>query len=118
MSDSAVVAALPAGPTFAVPIQTGLFGFRLPQFFDYCYRRYGETFTTRLPDRVMVHFTNPAAIRELFSASFDDVHAGDSNSAILEPFVGTNSLLLLDGARHLRERKLMLPPFHGERMKT
>jgi cytochrome P450 len=118
MSEPAIVAALPDGPTFATPIQTGLFGFRLPQFFDYCTRRYGETFTTRLPDRVMVHFTNPAAIRELFSASFEDVHAGDSNAVVLEPFVGTNSLLLLDGARHLKERKLMLPPFHGERMKT
>jgi cytochrome P450 len=101
-----------------MPVQTALFGLRLPQFMDYCARRYGETFTTRLPDRVMVHFTNPAAIREIFSASFEDLRAGESNGAILEPFVGTNSLLLLDGGRHLRERRLMLPPFHGERMKT
>jgi cytochrome P450 len=110
--------ALPDGPRLPMPIQTGLFGFRMPQFLDYCARHFGETFTARLPGRVMVHFTNPAAIREIFSGSFDDLHAGESNSVILEPFVGTNSLLLLDGARHLRERKLMLPPFHGERMKT
>jgi cytochrome P450 len=118
MPEQAITPALPVGPRLPMPVQTGLFGFRMPQFMDYCARRYGATFTARLPGRVMVHFTSPSAIREIFSASFDDLHAGDSNSAVLEPFVGTSSLLLLDGARHLRERKLMLPPFHGERMKT
>ena len=54
----------------------------------------------------------------MFTASPDDVYAGESTGPILEPFVGTNSLLLLDGARHLRERRMMMPSFHGERMAT
>ena len=43
--------------------------------------------------------------------------AGESSS-FLEPFVGPNSILILDGPPHLRQRKLMLPPFHGDRMRA
>ena len=45
------------------------------------------------------------------------LHAGEGN-AILRPLLGPRSVLLLDGPEHLRERKTLLPPFHGERMQT
>src|SRR5439155_229449 len=58
---------------------------------------------------------NPAAIKELLTGDDDALHAGEA-SAVLHPLLGANSLLAVDGARHTRERRLMLPPFHGERM--
>src|SRR3954471_2141563 len=67
-------------------------------------------------DAPMVIFAEPSAIRDLFTGDPDVLHAGEAN-IILKAVLGKNSLLLLDGERHLRERRLMLPPFHGERMK-
>ena len=41
-------------------------------------------------------------------------HAGEANATVLEPTLGPNSVLTLDEDQHLRQRKLLLPPFHGE----
>ena len=85
-------------------------------FLDECAQRFGEVFTIRLPGRPpLVMVSHPDAIRELFTGDPDDLHAGESN-AILEPLLGKHSLLLLDGSAHLHERRLVQPPFHGERM--
>ena len=59
---------------------------------------------------------DPAAIREVFTAPADLMHAGDANE-ILRPMLGPSSVLLLDGAEHMHQRKLMLPAFHGERLR-
>lgn len=78
--------------------------------------RYGSTFTMKLaqePPWVVV--SDPEDIRAVFQGDPTILHAGEGNQ-ILEPFLGSNSVLLLDEERHLRQRKLMLPPFHGERM--
>jgi len=59
---------------------------------------------------------NPQAIQEIFNQdSKFDVGRGN---ALAEPLVGQNSLMLLDGDRHRRERKILMPPFHGERLQT
>src|SRR5919202_879760 len=55
------------------------------------------------------------SIREVLAAPPDLVHAGDAN-AILRPMLGPSSVLLLDGAEHLHQRRLMLPAFHGARL--
>ena len=108
---------LPPGPPLPIAVQTLAMGFRQNQFLAMCAERYGEPFTVRMPGgRTLVMFSDPAAIKAIFSGSPDDLHAGESTGAVLEPFVGTNSLLLLDGARQLHERRLMMPSFHGERM--
>ena len=81
-------------------------------------RRHGEPFTMRFPMAPpFVVFTDPAAVRDLFTGDPDELRAGEAN-VILRAVLGEHSLLLLDGERHLRERKLMLPPFHGERMRA
>lgn len=82
-----------------------------------CSRKYGDIFTLRLGglgSYVMVG--NPQVIGEIFSqdSKFD---AGRGN-ALAEPLVGRNSLMLMDENRHRRERKLLMPPFHGERLQT
>src|SRR5439155_1495482 len=62
-------------------------------------------------------FSDPEAIREIFTGDPELLRAGEANN-LLEPMLGQHSLLLLDGPRHLRERRLMLPSFHGERMQA
>jgi cytochrome P450 len=79
-------------------------------------RRYGEIFTLRmLGIGEAVFVSNPEAIKQIFTSSPEMMRAGESNS-FLAPVVGNQSILVLDGPRHMRQRKLMLPPFHGQRM--
>ena len=80
-----------------------------------CHARYGEPFTLQIgwADAPMVFITDPADIKRVFAADSSVLRAGAS-STVLEPFAGPRSILLLDGAEHLRQRRLMLPPFHGE----
>jgi len=81
-------------------------------------RRWGERYTTASfagPGKMVV-FTDPEAIKDIFTADGDDLRSGEANAPILGPILGWNSILLLDGERHSRERRLMSPPFHGERM--
>jgi cytochrome P450 len=65
----------------------------------------------------MVLVSDPEDVRRIFTAEPGVLRGGESSS-ILEPFAGPSSILLLDGAEHLRQRRLMLPPFHGERVQT
>jgi cytochrome P450 len=63
-----------------------------------------------------VLFSEPAAIKQIFAARGDEMHAGEFNQ-LLRPVVGESSVLLLDEGEHMRQRKLMMPAFHGERMR-
>jgi cytochrome P450 len=79
-------------------------------------RRYGTRCTIRLPFQPpFVVLSDPAAIKELFTAPADVLHPG-AGARVLEPIVGRNSVILLDEADHLEQRRLLLPAFHGERM--
>jgi cytochrome P450 len=79
-------------------------------------RRYGKRITVQVPFQPpYVLLTDPAEIKELFMAPPDAVHPGEG-ARILEPMVGSNSVILLDEGPHLEQRKLLLPAFHGEKM--
>jgi cytochrome P450 len=82
-----------------------------------CEARLGEAFTMRIPGMryPVVVLSNPEAVKDVFALGPDEGHAGKAN-IVLKPFLGEHSVLLLDGAEHLRQRKMMLPAFHGERM--
>ncbi|MGP1385076.1 MAG: cytochrome P450 [Thainema sp.] len=86
-------------------------------FQDQYSQQYGDIFTMRLGQIATCVVTgDPQVIQEIFSQSAKfDVGRGN---ALAEPLVGSNSLMLLDGERHRRERKLLMPPFHGERLQT
>ncbi len=88
-------------------------------FLDDMTARYGNVFTLRLPRIAtpIVVFADPVAVRDLWTGDPHTLHAGEAN-LILRSVVGKHSLLVLDGDRHLRERRLMLPPFHGDRMRA
>jgi cytochrome P450 len=77
--------------------------------------RHGEPFTLRTAwsDAPLVLVSDPAEIKRIYAAPPDVLQGGDS-SAFLEPFVGRNSILVLHGEGHARQRKLTMPPFHGE----
>lgn len=90
-------------------------------FMEECARRYGDWFTVRFlrfPRRLTFVLTSdPEAIREVFTGNPEQLRAGEAN-LILRPLLGKHSLLLLDGPRHVEERRRMLPPFHGERLQA
>ena len=77
--------------------------------------RYGEAFTANIEPHPWVMLGDPDDVRAVFTAGPQRTNAGEAN-AILRPTLGSHSLLLLDGQEHLRQRKLMLPAFHGERI--
>ena len=80
-------------------------------------RRYGDAFTVRLAQvGTFVFTTDPDVLKTVFTTGPDKLRAGEANVA-LEPVLGSRSVLLLDGAEHIRQRRLMLPPFHGERLR-
>lgn len=108
--------ALPPGPRLPAAIQTARLLMRPVPFMEDARRRFGDTFTFRVA-RIgrLVMISDPPSIKRLFSADRDNIVAPGRN-AILEPLLGPRSLLLLNDAEHLSRRKLMLPPFHGERM--
>jgi cytochrome P450 family 135 len=97
-------------------VQTAGFMLAGPRFLDGCRRRYGNVvFFRTLFDDGFVMLFDPAEVKELFQGPPEQLRAGEAN-AMLGPVVGERSVLLLDGAEHLRHRRLMLPPFHGRRM--
>ncbi|HEV7467875.1 MAG TPA: cytochrome P450 [Candidatus Dormibacteraeota bacterium] len=107
---------MPPGPAMPVAVQTLLWMFRPLPFMERCRARHGDVFTVSLPlSGGVVNICDPQLIRTVFADRGDRLHAGEAN-IVLQPVLGSRSVLLLDGPEHMRQRKLMLPSFHGERM--
>jgi len=106
---------LPPGPREPAALQTVEWIARPTAFLRRCQARHGEPFTVRVAwvDAPMVLVSDPEPIRRIFTADPALLHGG-SSSTVLEPFAGPASILLLDGPEHLRQRRLLLPPFHGD----
>jgi cytochrome P450 len=82
-----------------------------------CRRRYGDMFTLRIANEgTWVFLADPDAIKQVFTGDPRVLHAGEANVVVL-PLLGHHSVLVLDEAAHMSQRKLMLPSFHGERMR-
>jgi cytochrome P450 len=98
-------------------LQTAIWFGNAQWMLDQCARRFGETFTLRiLNEGPWVVLSNPDHLRQVFTGDPRIFHAGEGNQILL-PVLGEKSVLLLDEAAHLEQRKLLLPPFHGKRMK-
>src|SRR3954451_23189582 len=109
-------AQLPPGPSWPSFMQVVGWWNRPLAFHEECRRRYGNRYTVRLlgtPPFIM--HSDPDHIREIFTAPPEVLHPGEG-AHILEPVVGTYSVILLDEKAHLSQRRLMLPAFHGEKM--
>src|SRR2546421_2533337 len=108
---------LPAGPRWPKAMQTLAWWTRPTALLERCRARYGERFTLRmLVLEPVVLFTDPDEVKDIFTAPPDAVHPGAGARRSLEPLMGSYSLILLDGAEHLEQRKVMLPAFHGQKM--
>jgi cytochrome P450 len=109
---------LPPGTRLPRLVQSALWAVYPGALSRHCQRHYGPTFTLRplgIGDVVVV--TQPEAIREVFTGDREVLRAGEAN-AVMGPIVGRHSLLTLDGERHIRHRRLVSPPFHGEAVRT
>ena len=92
--------------------------FRPIDYLESMHQRYGDIFTMQtfgFPPTVCL--SHPQAIQEVFTADPSLFDTATSN-AILQPLLGEYSLIQLDGTAHQRRRKLLMPPFHGERMRA
>jgi len=82
------------------------------------HRRFGEPFTMRVPGfSPSLVFSSPELVRQVVTGRPDVFHAGLANRP-LKPVLGRWSLLTLDRRPHMQQRKLLLPPFHGERLRA
>ena len=111
-------AALPPGPRMPKLLQTVGWWARPTAFIERCRRRYGTRFTIRfVGERPFVLISDPDEIKQIFTAPADVLYPGEG-ARILEPLVGPNSILLLDEAEHLSQKRLMMPAFHGDRLEA
>ncbi len=107
---------LPPGPPYPRALQTLGWIARPGAFMQRCRARYGDAFSLRIAQEgTWVMLSDPGAVKQVFTGDPEVLRAGEAN-LILRPFVGRRSVLLLDEPAHMVQRKLMLPPFHGERM--
>ncbi|HZU60507.1 MAG TPA: cytochrome P450, partial [Solirubrobacteraceae bacterium] len=108
--------ALPPGPRLPRTIQTAIWFRHAQWMLSQCAARFGETFTLRiLHEGTWVMLSNPEHVKQVFSGDPRVFHAGEGNRILL-PVLGEKSVLLLDEAPHMEQRKLLLPAFHGRRM--
>jgi cytochrome P450 len=104
---------LPPGPRTPATVNTALLVRRPLETLLGWHRRYGDVFTARfLIFGPGVYVSDPEAIKRMFTGDQSGLHAGEAN-APLAPVLGRHSVLVLDGPEHLRQRKLLLPPFQG-----
>jgi cytochrome P450 family 135 len=107
---------LPPGPRMPRAVQSAIWYRSAQWLMDQCQARFGEMFTLKIANEgTWVITSDPDTIKQVFTGDSRLLHAGEANRILL-PVLGPDSVLLLDDAPHLRQRKLMLPAFHGERM--
>jgi cytochrome P450 len=110
---------VPAGPRWPAWWTTWMFLKNRKAIIPKLHERFGDTFSIRiLPGpRTFVIFSDPADVKEIFAADPSQFHAGEGNT-ILEPVMGSHSLLLTDDEEHRRSRKLLMPAFSGPSMRA
>jgi cytochrome P450 family 135 len=109
---------LPPEPKHSPLVQTLRWSFRPLPFLQECREKYGDSFSLKFLgfERPMVMISDPAAIKALYTERSHGLPPG--REVVLTPIVGPHSVLVVEGADHLAHRKVMLPPFHGERMRS
>src|SRR4051795_10048625 len=107
---------LPPGPTAPSVVQVARWIARPTEFMNKSRRDHGDVFTVRFASVGRVVFvSDPALIKQIFRAPPAQLRAGEANWPLI-PVLGERGTLLLDGGEHLRRRRVILPPFHGERL--
>lgn len=107
---------IPPRPKMPRLLRTLNLALRPLEYMDAYSQRYGDFFMVGSREFPVVYFSHPQAIEELFTTPPDKFTVGRGNQ--LRFLVGDNSILLLDGERHQQQRRLLMPPFHGDRLRT
>jgi cytochrome P450 len=108
---------LPPGPSISMREQSARWSSEPLPFLEECRDRYGDTFTLRLRHLgTWVLLSDPEDVKRVFSTDSNDLGVGVPNLA-LRPVLGAHSVMLSEEPEHMARRKLMLPRFHGERMR-
>jgi cytochrome P450 len=117
VADDTIVDGVPPGPRMPMALQTLGMMTRQRPFLERARRRYGNMFTVKVTSlgRLVV-LADPELIKHTFRADPKTLHAGSRSP--LRRVLGDNSLLGIDEDHHLEQRKLLLPPFKGQRMKA
>jgi cytochrome P450 family 135 len=109
---------LPPGPRMGRALQTLIWSRRAQWMLEQGRARFGSMFTLNIAyEGTWVVVSDPAEVKRIFTGDPEVFHAGEGNQ-ILKPVLGENSVLVLDEKPHMSQRKLLLPPFHGERMQA
>ena len=108
---------LPDGPQTHPFVQTLQWLISPLEYMEACAKRYGDIFTLRIGPvfAPQVFISNPQAIQQIFTTDPKQLDSGEP-AGIRSPLLGRQSMLALEGKAHQRQRKLLTPPFHGERM--
>jgi cytochrome P450 len=108
---------LPPGPRAPAAVNTARFAYRPLDTLFAWRERYGDVFTVPLlVFGTGVYVADPDAIKGLYTGDQSDLLAGEANEPLARA-LGDHSVLVLDGPEHLRQRRLLLPPFNGARVK-
>jgi cytochrome P450 family 135 len=110
--------ALPRGPRLPPLALTLVWTLAPTWVMDQCSRRYGDAFTLTFgpSGRKLVMLSDPEAVKAVFTAP-PEVAPSAAGASPIAPIMGPSSVITLTGPEHMRQRKLLLPPFHGERMR-
>jgi cytochrome P450 len=110
---------LPPGPRTPSAVQALGWALRPLGVMDRCHGRYGDIFTLRVRrGRPWVFLTDPEHVKQVFTTDSGLLRAGAGEAnPLLEPLLGSRSVMLLDEPQHMDDRKRLLPSFHGQRMK-
>ncbi|MEO0969915.1 MAG: cytochrome P450, partial [Cyanobacteria bacterium J06639_18] len=108
---------LPDGPNMPKLLRRLKFVFQPIKYVEDFAKVYGDIFAIRgfYNDSAVIYISHPEALEQLFTTNPNNLR---SASRILRFLLGDRSIILLDGEEHRRQRQLLAPPFHGERMRA
>ncbi len=111
---------LPNGPKIPALLQMLRWITNPMSFMEACAKSYGETFSIRLEKNSspLVIVSNPQALQQILTNDTKELEAPGDMNQVFESLLGKHSVITISGAEHQRQRQLLMPPFHGERMRN
>jgi len=111
---------VPNGPKSPVLLQKLRWITSPMPYMEACAKRYGDIFSLKLRNNssFLVVVSNPQALQQILTSDTKEFEAPGDLNQVFEPLLGKHSLITISGAEHQRQRQLLMPPFHGERMRS
>ncbi|RCJ42716.1 cytochrome P450 [Nostoc minutum NIES-26] len=111
---------LPYGPQIPAVLQMLRWITSPMSFMEACAAKYGDIFTLRLDNNSspLIFVSNPQMLQQILTNDTKEFEAPGDTNLVFESLLGKRSVITISGAEHQRQRQLLLPPFHGERMRS